>query len=53
MTKIAEGLKAKTSEEQLRTLDLFSLEKRGLRGALITAYNFLEGEAEEEVLITL
>lgn len=53
VTKIAKGLKDKTSEEQLRTLGLFSLEKRGLRGVLITPCNFLEEEAEEEVLISL
>lgn len=53
VTKITKGLKDKTSEEWLRTLGLFSLEKRGLRSVLIAAYDFLRGEAEEEVLITL
>lgn len=53
VTKITKGLKDKTSEECLRTLGMFSLEKRGLRNVLIAVYNFLRGEAEEEVLITL
>lgn len=44
---------SRTSEEWLRTPGLFMLEKRGLRGVLITAHNFFRGEAEKEVLITL
>ncbi|CAI9729518.1 PKU43604.1hypothetical protein llap_6084 [Octopus vulgaris] len=43
-TRMVHGLKNLSYEERLRTLDLYSLEKRRCRGDLILAHNIISGK---------
>ncbi|MEE6519394.1 hypothetical protein FKM82_031190 [Ascaphus truei] len=45
--KLIKGMDNLTYEERLAKLDLFTLEKRRLRGDMITIYKYIQGQYKE------